>query len=189
MPYVAVGGGAVYWHIGSKENLIRLAGDEVWREVPLPDLGKVDWRTAAAAMAKDLYLMLTRHPWLVSPFGSYLLYGPGKARYDDHSLALYETARFDGDAADRASATVFTFVLGNALGEGAGVSLTRRLGNESGGETRLQETMTRATEIGMQFPRLRERIQRMSDIDYSAAPAESFEFGLAVILDGFALHL
>ena len=29
---------AVYWHIGSKENLLALAGDQVWNEIPLPDL-------------------------------------------------------------------------------------------------------------------------------------------------------
>ncbi|MFD0348497.1 hypothetical protein ACFQ0M_25575 [Kitasatospora aburaviensis] len=27
-------------------------------------------------------------------FGSHLFYGPGKARFDDHTLALYERAGF-----------------------------------------------------------------------------------------------
>ena len=30
---------AVYWHVGSKDNLIALAGDQVWSEIALPDLG------------------------------------------------------------------------------------------------------------------------------------------------------
>jgi hypothetical protein len=30
----------------------------------------------------------------VQAFGSHVLYGPGKARYDDHSLAVYEKAGF-----------------------------------------------------------------------------------------------
>ena len=38
---------AVYWHVGSKDNLIALAGDQVWSEITLPDLDLVDWRTAA----------------------------------------------------------------------------------------------------------------------------------------------
>src|SRR5438876_12310675 len=64
---------AVYWHVGSKANLVALAGDHVWNEVELPDLATVDWRTAAAHMAIDLNAVLTRHPWLVQAFGTYLV--------------------------------------------------------------------------------------------------------------------
>ena len=123
---------AVYWHVGSKDNLIALAGDQVWNEIALPDLTAIDWRTAATSMATDLYAMLTRHPWLVQAFGSFLVYGPGKARHDDHSLAVYEAAGFTGARADQAAATVFTFVLGNALGPAAAASLTRKLSRDGG---------------------------------------------------------
>jgi hypothetical protein len=181
---------AVYWHVESKDNLIRLAGDEVWHEINLPDLSAVDWRSAATTMARDLYAMLTRHPWLVSAFGAHLFYGSGKARHDDHSLGIYEMAGFTGAEADRAAATVFTFVFGNALGEAATVSLSRRL--SSGGanaEQQFQETMTKATEIGMQFPRLRARLEAGVDAGYATAPDQSFEFGLATIFDGLENQL
>ncbi len=71
-------------------------------------------------MATDLHAVLTRHPWLVQAFGSHLLYGQGKARQDDHSLAVFEAAGFTGAEAAQAAATVFTLVLGNALGQAAG---------------------------------------------------------------------
>src|SRR4029450_13241319 len=119
---------AVYWHVGSKANLIALAGDQVWNEVALPDLTAIDWRTAATRMATELHAMLTRHPWLVQAFGAYVVFGPGKARHDDHSLAIYEAGGFTGARADQAMTTVFTFVLGNALGPAAVASLTRKLG-------------------------------------------------------------
>jgi Tetracyclin repressor-like, C-terminal domain len=61
-------------------------------------------------MANDLHAMLTHHPWLQA-FGSLLSYGPGKARHDDHSLAVYEAAGFTGARAGQAMTTVFTFVL------------------------------------------------------------------------------
>ncbi|MGW9038034.1 TetR family transcriptional regulator, partial [Streptomyces sp. NPDC055721] len=38
---------AVYWHVKNKDNLVVLAGDQVWDEIRLPDLDAVDWRTAA----------------------------------------------------------------------------------------------------------------------------------------------
>jgi AcrR family transcriptional regulator len=118
---------AVYWHLGSKDDLVALAGDRVWNEIALPDLTASDWRTAATSMATELYAMLTRHLWLLQAFGSVMVYGPGKARYDDHSLALYEAAGFAGAQAERAATTVFTYVLGNALGSAATATLTRKL--------------------------------------------------------------
>src|SRR6201985_1840969 len=51
---------AVYWHVGSKDNLTALAADQVWSEIARPDPGAVRWGAAAAAMATDLYVTLTR---------------------------------------------------------------------------------------------------------------------------------
>jgi AcrR family transcriptional regulator len=180
---------AVYWHVGSKDNLITLAGDEVWHEIALPDLATVDWRTAATRMATDLHAMLTRHPWLVQAFGSYLIFGPGKARHDDHNIAIYEAAGFTGAAADQAVTTVFTFVLGNALGPAATTSLRRKLGRDgANAEELMRHSMKQAREIAAQFPRLRDRLDTPA-ADYGAAPDNSFEFGLLAILNGLQTQL
>jgi hypothetical protein len=91
----------------------------VWGEIELTDPGEVGWRTAAATMAGNLYAMATRHPWLVTAMSTHLIYGPSKARYDDHCLAVYEAAGFTGMDVDDANMTVFVFVLGRAVGEAA----------------------------------------------------------------------
>lgn len=180
---------AIYWHIKTKDDLVRLAGDAIWAEVELPDLAATDWRTAAAAMAAGLNDMLARHPWFVQAFGSHLLYGPGKARYDDHSLDVYERAGFAAADADRTAGTVLIFVLGNTLGPAAQVSLTRRLGRDGAdAEQVLADTTARAAEIALRFPKLRARIDT-AGAGYTAAPASTFEFGLAAILDGFEARL
>ncbi len=91
--------------------------------------------------------------------------------------------------ADQAAATVFTFVLGNALGRAASVSLIRKFSRDGGNaEERIGEGMTKAREIAAEFPRLRLRLETAS-ADYAAAPDSSFEFGLHVILDGLAAQL
>ncbi|MEU8385382.1 TetR/AcrR family transcriptional regulator C-terminal domain-containing protein [Streptosporangium sp. NPDC048865] len=181
---------AVYWHVKNKDNLILLAGDHVWDEVELPDPEAAGWRAAATAMATGLHAMLSRHPWLVQAFGSHLFHGPGKARHDDHSLAVYEAAGFTGAEADRAAATVFTFVLGNVLGASAALSLTRRLGRDGAdAEALIQDTMARATEVAMDFPRLRTRLDTPPGTDYAAAPEQTFEFGLHALLDGLQARL
>ncbi len=171
---------AVYWHVGSKENLIALAGDHVWNEVPLPEVTAAGWRGAAAALASDLHAMLTRHPWLVQAFGAFPVFGPGKAARDDHALAIFEAAGFTGVRADQAAASLFTFVLGNALGPAASASLVRKLGDEQ-----VRETMARAREIASAYPRLRERLDTPA-AEYAAAPEDTFAFGLDALLDGLA---
>jgi AcrR family transcriptional regulator len=180
---------AVYWHVGSKDNLIALAGDQVWTEITLPDPAATGWRTAAAQMATDLYATLTRHPWLVQAFGSHVVFGPGKARHDDHSLAIYETAGFRGAQAGQAMAAVFTFVLGNALGPAAATSLTRKLSRDGGNAQQLlRDTMAKAAEVARQFPRLRASLDTAA-ADYGAAPENTFEFGLQALLDGLQAQL
>lgn len=180
---------AVYWHVGSKDNLIALASDQVWHEITLPDPDLVGWRTAATAMATDLYVMLNRHPWLLQAFGSFLMSGPGKARHDDHLLAIYEAAGFAGAAADQAAAAVFTFVLGNALGPAAAASLTRKLRREgSDAERVIHATMTEARQIAAQFPRLRARLDTHG-AEYGAVPDNTFQFGLQAVLDGLEARL
>ena len=179
---------AVYWHVGSKDNLIALAADHAWGEVALPDPTAAGWRAAATAMAASLHAMLTRHPWLVRAFGSQVLYGPGKARHDDHSLAIYEAAGFIGAEADQAAATVFIFVLGNALGSAAASSLSRKLSRGGNAEELMRDAMAKAREIAAQFPRLRSRLGTAA-ADYAAGPEGAFEFGLRAILDGLEARL
>ncbi|MPY48167.1 TetR/AcrR family transcriptional regulator [Streptomyces acidicola] len=181
---------AVYWHIKTKDDLVRLASDAIWSEVELPDLDATDWRAAATAHASGMHAMLTRHPWLVQAFGSHLLHGPGQARHNDLSLGIYEKAGFAAAEADRAAAAVFTFVLGSALGPAAQVSLNRRLSkNGADAEQLMADTMTHSTETAMQFPRLRERLGTTAATEYAAAPDNTFAFGLHSLLDGFDARL
>jgi AcrR family transcriptional regulator len=179
---------AMYWHVGSKDNLIALAADRVWHEVELPDLAEVDWRTAATRMATGLHAMVERHPWLVLAFGSVVVYyGPGKASRDDHGLAIFESAGFTPEQADQAATTVLTYVLGNALGSAAEVSLKRKLGDDAA--DRLRETMAKAQEVAAAFPRLRTRLDTTAAASYSGGADKSFEFGLQAILDGLEAQL
>jgi AcrR family transcriptional regulator len=178
---------AVYWHVENKDNLVRLAADSVWSEVELPDYEAVGWRAAATTMANSLHAMLTRHPWIGQAFGSYLIYGAGKARHDDHGMAVFENAGFAPDEADKALATVFIFVLGFALGRAAEVSLTRRLRKDGADpEQAMADTVAKA---GMAFPRLRRRLLKEPEPGYLDAPDDTFEYAVEAILDGLEARL
>jgi AcrR family transcriptional regulator len=179
---------AVYWHVKSKDNLIVLAGDAVWAEIELPDPHAVDWRTAATVMAKDLYAMIIRHPWLMPAMSTHLIYGPGKARHDDHSLAVFEAAGFTGQDADQAATVVFTFVLGMALGATSEIAWRTRLRHAGGDEQQhIRGVVEQVTEIAMRFPRLRARSETWSGPD--TAPGHELDSGLRTILDGLDVRL
>jgi AcrR family transcriptional regulator len=180
---------AMYWHVGSKWELVTLAGDRVWNEITLPDLASTDWRTAATSVATDLRAMLIRHPWWLQVFGSYAVYGPGKSRHDDHNLAIYEAAGFSGAAAELAATAVFMFVLGSSIGIAAEAALTRKLRREGDdAQARVREILARAGETAMQFPRLRARMDGVST-SYGGAHENTFELGLQAILDGLEARL
>lgn len=181
---------SVYWHVQSKDDLIVLAADTVWGELKLPDLDEADWRTAATAMADGMYTMILRHPWLVSAMSTHLVYGPGKARHDDHLLAIYEAAGFTGRDAEQAMKVVFTFVLGTALGAASEVAWKARLGRGGGDEDEQARAMAaRMTEIAMRFPRLRASSDGWTGDDPAATSGLALEFGLQTILDGLQARL
>ena len=181
---------AIYWHIKTKDELVQRAGDTIWSEITLPDLDATDWRTAATDLATGLRAMLLRHPWYGQAFGSHLMSGRGKFRYDDHTLELYERAGFAPADADRAAATVLVYVLGSSLGAAAEVSLNRRLsrGGQDAEQT-IKAFIGEAASVAAEFPRLRARLNTSAATEYAAAPDDTFDFGLRAILDGFATRL
>jgi Tetracyclin repressor-like, C-terminal domain len=167
-----------------------LAADTVWGEIQLPDPAEVGWRTAATTLAHDTCTMITRHPWLLPAMSTQLVYGPGKARYDDHCLAVYGAAGFNGADADDAHKTVFAFVFATALGAAAELLWRARVRRGGGNEEeQLRDTMARASQVAMRFPRLRARIEALEHADPAGAGDQSFEFGLQVILDGLQARL
>jgi AcrR family transcriptional regulator len=181
---------AVYWHVQSKDNLVVLAGAAVWAEIDLPDPRAVGWRSAATTLASGLYAMVSRHAWLVPAMGTHLIYGPAKARHDEHCLTVYEAAGFTGADADAAMSTVFLFVLGRALVDAAERAWRRRVRRDGGDpEAQLQHVIKEAHDVAAEFPRLRARLEALGDTDPSALPDRGFEFGLQTILDGLEAQL
>ncbi|MFG1704350.1 TetR/AcrR family transcriptional regulator [Nonomuraea sp. M3C6] len=181
---------AMYWHVKSKDDLVVLAADHVWGEIELPDPAEIGWRAAAAALATGAHAMVSRHFWLAPAMSTHLIYGPGKARYDDQCLAVYESAGFSPADADQAAATVLMFVLGAAQGEAAELAWRARLRRAGADEEqKLRDTITHIGEIAQRFPRLRARTLPSEDIVTALPDKATFEYGLNTILDGLEAQL
>ncbi|WP_043726218.1 TetR/AcrR family transcriptional regulator C-terminal domain-containing protein [Kutzneria sp. 744] len=172
---------AVYWHVGNKENLVSLACDRVWDELPLPDPDTLGWRAAASAQMVEAHAMFRRHRWVVHAMTGQPVYGPGIARYRDHAYAIYEAAGFADAELDWALHTVFTFLLGQATADTADLGARTDAVRE---DERMSEIVSSAREIAERFPRLRARIAALESEDQSGFAEQGFAFGLDVILDG-----
>src|SRR5205814_9239906 len=94
---------AVYWHVGSKDNLIALAADQVWSEIARPDPDTAGWRAAAAALAPGLCAAPPPHPGLGPRLGPPLLYRPGQAPPHRPGPAHFPAAAFARASAEPAA--------------------------------------------------------------------------------------
>jgi AcrR family transcriptional regulator len=177
---------AMYHHVTSKDSLVVLAGDHVFGEIALPDTATLGWREAAASLARGAYAMVVRHFWLIPAMGTHLIYGPNKARFDEQSLTVYESAGFTEGEADQAAATVLMLVIGAAQGEAAQAAWRahlRRSGADADKEFR--DVTAEILQIARAFPRLRARI----DSAPASPPGDPFEFGLQSLLTGLESRL
>lgn len=166
---------AVYWHVKNKDELLVAVADEVWQEIPLLDPVAAGWRTAAVEMARGMYAMVIRHPWLATLMSTHLVYGINKARHDDHGLAVYAAAGFSARHASNALLTVTTFVLGHALAEAAEQTRLRR---GPAPQDEQDAELAKVLDIATQFPRLNALMAVQDE------PSEDgLQFGLDLILD------
>ncbi|GAA1560695.1 TetR/AcrR family transcriptional regulator [Actinomadura kijaniata] len=177
---------AMYYHVKNKDKLLVLAADHVFGEIPMPDPAGAGWREAAASLARGAYAMVVRHYWLIPAMSTHLIYGPNKARFDEQSLGVYESAGFTEAEADQAAATVLMFVIGAAQGEAAQAAWRAQLRRSGAdGDKELREITAEVFEIARAFPRLRARI----DSDTVRPSDDTFEFGLQALLAGLESRL
>ncbi|WP_123661983.1 TetR/AcrR family transcriptional regulator C-terminal domain-containing protein [Actinocorallia herbida] len=175
---------AMYWHVGSKENLVSLACDRVWSEVGAHDPAELGWREAARRHARDTYETLRGHTWVIAATGAYFVYGHGMARVQDASYAIYEAAGFTGWDLDWAVNAASTFAGGAALSDASLDPVKQR-----GDTAAMREALAEAGEIAASYPRLRARLEQQAGVDEAVFVEEKFDFGLEIILDGLEARL
>ncbi|GAA1412029.1 TetR/AcrR family transcriptional regulator [Kitasatospora putterlickiae] len=184
------GATSLYRHVATKDELIELAVDEVFGEIPVPDPGASDWRADVTSTCEAFRDTTLRHRWLGSVIGQAgLVYlGPNLITVSERMAALFSAAGFPEPA--RAIDTTLSYVLGMGTTEAAFLTTVMRSGQ------------TEAEFIARLMPSAQEAVAGhtfLSDAFADAAanavndPAvlrqEKFAYGLNVILDGLALRL
>jgi AcrR family transcriptional regulator len=187
---LGAGATSLYSYIDSKDDLIELVVDEIYRQIQVPDAtSAVSWRAAITRSAHSMRLIILQHPWVVSVLGdaglAYL--GPNMMRMSDGMLALFQAAGFAAEEAGHAMKTVAAYVIGVAISEAAWLNkLARSQWTERDWVERLWPSAEKAAQA---YPRLRERYAAQRGRDPEKMREEAFGYGLERILDGLDTRL
>ncbi|MGI5491812.1 TetR/AcrR family transcriptional regulator [Microtetraspora malaysiensis] len=179
---LGAGATSLYWHVANKDELLELAMDEVYREVPAP-VG-ASWRETAGAIAWGLRGAILAHPWCVGLIGVLPSIGPNSLVMSDLLVKTCKEAGFQGIDIDFAVGAVVAYTLGSAVPEAAWRSMLNRAG-DSPREVQ-NEMMPTIEELAAGHPDLLERYKDYTSggFDPLAARQIAFDYGLVALLDG-----
>ncbi|MFC5219254.1 TetR/AcrR family transcriptional regulator C-terminal domain-containing protein [Streptomyces coerulescens] len=184
---------AMYWHVGNKENLLVLAADEVWREITLPDVPTVGWRTAARELMYAARELCDRHRWLVRVITTYVGYSDGMASFQERAYETFEAAGFRDADLDWAVSTPFMFVTGLAFMTSTEAAEVKERASRDGAEQPEHEAaaVAQAQAIAAKYPRLAAsgEAQARRGQSFGEQVEEVFAFGVETILDGLQARL
>ncbi len=127
---------ALYWHVNVKEDVLDLALDHIFGEVPLSD-PTPDWRNDVRQLMHDWRAVMLRHLWAPSLIGRPML-GPRVLARTEH----LQSALIRGGLADRDLAVttrlLANYVIGAALTE---ATLLQSAGREGHAQLRRHITV------------------------------------------------
>ncbi len=192
---LSAGAMSLYWHVGSKQELLDLMLDAVQGEMAIParsgDL-RADLRAMALAQRESLY----RHRWVMPFMGGRPPLGPKALRNVEQALALFAPRQLDGVTTMTVLMSVLTYVMGAVLRE---QQEERNQQDQDRTQERygltaeemhkiFGEYIQRVRESG-RYPNLTAMMDEGVDPDAVETQDERFEFGLDCLLDGIMARL
>ncbi len=170
-----VGPMTIYHYVSGKEEIIDGIVDAVFAEIDLPPRD-LDWKSAIRLRSRSARLVLNRHPWAPPLMESRTSPGPATLRHHDEVLGCFRRGGLSIQLTAHAYAILDSYLYGFALEEASLPS--------GGGEglSDLAEDFLAPFSMD-EYPYLMElTTEHVAEPGYSFA--NSFEFGLDLILDG-----
>src|ERR1700754_3475508 len=109
----------LYWHVAARDDLLDLALDAVFAELPLPELSADDWAEGIRAYMHGLREALLRHPWSGALASSRPLLGPEALARSEYVYSALATAGFTDAELVAAAAAISNLVIGSVGAEAA----------------------------------------------------------------------
>lgn len=107
----------LYWHVAVRDDLLDLAVDAVFAELPLPDQPAENWVDDIRAFMHNLRTALLAHPWSGALASSRPLLGPEALARSEFVYAALARAGFTGAELTAAAAAVTNLVIGSVAAE------------------------------------------------------------------------
>lgn len=167
---------SLYRHVTDREALLDLVLQAMTDEIPTTPLTG-DWRTDAAALARDVRSVLLRRPQLTVLLTSRADRGIGGLAALDRALTIFRSAGLSQRGAVEANHALGNFVAGAALWDALGMGGTRdeeRRARREAAESAVEALPPDA------FPSVSWARRAL----FSGSPDERFEAGLTMLLDG-----
>ncbi|MFF5719559.1 TetR/AcrR family transcriptional regulator C-terminal domain-containing protein [Streptomyces buecherae] len=172
---LAVMAPSLYWHVDTKDDVIDLAVDAIFGEVPPAADRSGDWRADVTAVLTAWRAALLRHPWAAAvPARRRPTIGPHFLAWMEILQSTLVRAGFTEKGLSAATWALYNHVMGSAASETA-----LRITDE---ERRLGQEQLRANSD--RYPTLAER-GYLYDDDWDG----SFTTGLGYLLDGLEVQL
>jgi AcrR family transcriptional regulator len=188
-----VGAMSLYWHVGSKEELLDAMRDALEEEIEIPE-PTGEWQADLRVFAYRQRTGLLAHQWLMDIIGSGPPAGPNDVRNFERMLALFSQASPDLILSVKLIMTLTMFVMGAVVRE------TQEIRGEQA-QKLAEESMTPEDRDAEQerviqwfketggFPHMLRLIEANFDPDDPKTRDERFDFGLTCLLDGMAAQL
>lgn len=110
------GSTTLYWHVKTKDDVLELALDAVFGDVPMPEAGP-DWRGDVIALMSGWRTAMLRHPWSAAVLGGRPLLGPNVMARTDFLYGVLAATGLAGPRLAGAAYAVANYVIGSALME------------------------------------------------------------------------
>lgn len=166
----------IYHYVASKDEIVDGMVDLVFAQIELP-AADLDWREAMRHRCRSAREVLARHPWAPPLMESRQDPGPATLRHHDAMLGCFRRGGLSLALTAHAYAIIDSYVYGFALEE---ANLPG-----AGGDEMVEMAATMIDHWQAEYPHLAEFTR-----DHVLRPeyrfADSFDFGLDLILDGLA---
>jgi len=179
---------AVYWHAGTKSEVLALVSERVLSEIELPDVDDADWRTWMLELGMRSRAVLGRHPRFVSYFITHIQVSARSLVLTDRVLDVLYGAGFRGEDLIEAYNALFGAAFSWTAGEFAEEDVTSTREEI----TKLVEeaepgSLQRARAL---WPLVANRVYGLRWSSGADSPMDSsFERMLRTLIDGFAARL
>ena len=190
---LSAGAMSLYWHVGSKEELLDLMLESIEAEAEVPEPSG-DWRADLKVFAHRVRAAMSRHRWAMEFLGGRPPSGPNDAQNLERLLGMLDGLDLDAGTTMGILGTLATYVMGAVIREAQEIRGQRDQPLAQAEVTADEllaerERYRKWFEASGQYPRIARFMEAGINPDDPETRDERFEFGLDCVLDGIAARL